>query len=183
MAGRRCKGRLVLPRLYAGRPRHVGIWHGSPKWRRSGGPLVHSISERLAGALNRVPTLLGELRFTLRVLGGVFQLCFEQGCLLHSTCRLPAEARSDLNHTTHHKPQTTNHMIRLVGKERLELSPREGLEPKSSASTNFATRPGRGMIPFESGRRPSNTSCHPDRMPDQQEGLKRRDPPAVVACS
>jgi hypothetical protein len=28
-----------------------------------------------------------------------------------------------------------------VGKERLELSPREGLEPKSSASTNFATRP------------------------------------------
>src|SRR5678816_695164 len=37
----------------------------------------------------------------------------------------------------------------VVGKERLELSPREGLEPKSSASTNFATRPGRGMIPFE----------------------------------
>lgn len=32
-------------------------------------------------------------------------------------------------------------VIRLVGKERLELSLRKELEPKSSASTNFATHP------------------------------------------
>jgi hypothetical protein len=35
----------------------------------------------------------------------------------------------------------------MVGKERLELSPREGLEPKSSASTNFATRPELHILP------------------------------------
>ncbi len=42
------------------------------------------------------------------------------------------------------KPRSPYHFFLMVGEEGLEPTPREGLEPKSSASTSSATRPREG---------------------------------------